>query len=159
MSICLIWSLIHHLYHEGSFCCVFSLPLSFSIIGALQSCVAWAVLILWGLISPSLTMFSLLYTWQPEARIMPHMLDFDSIYYYLRKGSQIDKHVGVGSGEIDVYYLFSVWCFCVFQRGQRDGSQGPDCLLNLLPVRQIIRDHAGHPSCWVCVFSWPFPTV
>lgn len=56
-----------------------------------------------------------------------------------------------------VYPLLDVLCFP--ERGKIDGSQGPDCPLNFLPLRQIARDHADHPSCWVCVLSRAFPAV
>lgn len=60
----------------------------------------------------------------------------------------------------DQYELFThCWMFCFSERGKIDGSQGPDCLLNFLLLRRIDRDHADHPSCWVCVLSRPFPAV
>lgn len=65
----------------------------------------------------------------------------------------------------DQYKLFAlrfdILCLvCFFREGrERHGSQGPDCTLNFLPLGQLARDHADHPSCWVCVLSRPFPSV
>lgn len=80
------------------------------------------------------------------------MLDFDNVLCYLSKCMQ----EGVASSQINMDCLL----FSAFQRGgESDGFQGPDCLLNFLPLRQITRDHADHPSCWVCVLPRPFPSI
>lgn len=76
---------------------------------------------------------------------------------YLSECSQIHTH---GSCLCRDKYelLLHQFSFGFFsERGKSDRSQ--DCPLNFLPLRQIDRDHADHPSCWLCVLSRPVPTV
>lgn len=67
--------------------------------------------------------------------------------------------MGVAFVEINTNCCFTSFHFVLFfsERGKSDRSQ--DCPLNFLPLRQIDRDHADHPSCWLCVLSRPVPTV
>lgn len=42
---------------------------------------------------------------------------------------------------------------------RRKSERSQDCPPNFSPLRQIVREHAVHPSCWICVLSRPFPSV
>lgn len=78
---------------------------------------------------------------------------------YLSKCSKMCTHGSCHCKDQCWHVCSPVDILCFSERGKSNGSQGPDCPLNFLPLRQITRDHAGHPSCWVCVLSRPFPAV
>lgn len=63
--------------------------------------------------------------------------------------------------QYELLFHHLIFCVCVFyffsERGKSDGSQ--DCPPNFSPLRQIVREHAVHPSCWICVLSRPFPSI
>lgn len=65
--------------------------------------------------------------------------------------------MGVATIEINMNCCFTDWYFVFFREGKERRSQ--DCPLNFLPLRQIDRDHADHPSCWLCVLSGPFSSI